>query len=52
MTKAAMGFLLCLIGSLFLGDRVEAQSEPFYKGKTLRVIVGFSPGGAYDIGHA
>ena len=49
MTKAAMRFLLFLIGSLFLGDRVEAQGEPFYKGKTLRVIVAFSPGGAYDI---
>ena len=49
MTKAAMRFLLFLIVSLFLGDRVEAQGEPFYKGKTLRVIVGFSPGGAYDI---
>ena len=49
MSKAAMRFLLFFIGSLFLGDRLEAQGEPFYKGKTLRVIVGFSPGGAYDI---
>jgi tripartite-type tricarboxylate transporter receptor subunit TctC len=25
-----------------------AQSEPFYKGKTIRVVVGFTPGGFYD----
>ena len=48
MSKAAMWFLLCLIGNLFFGDKIEAQGEPFYKGKTLRVIVAFSPGGAYD----
>jgi tripartite-type tricarboxylate transporter receptor subunit TctC len=27
---------------------VSAQSEPFYKGKTVRLIVGLSPGGFYD----
>lgn len=25
-----------------------AQSEPFYSGKTVRIIVGFTPGGFYD----
>jgi tripartite-type tricarboxylate transporter receptor subunit TctC len=27
---------------------VWAQSEPFYKGKTVRIIVGLTPGGFYD----
>jgi len=28
--------------------KVWAQSKPFYKGKTIRIIVGFTPGGFYD----
>lgn len=49
MSKAAIRFLLCFLGcSLFVGNMLGAQVEPFYKGKTLRVIVAFSPGGAYD----
>ncbi|MBI3065722.1 MAG: hypothetical protein HYY82_12420 [Deltaproteobacteria bacterium] len=27
---------------------LEAQSEPFFKGKTIRLVVGFTPGGFYD----
>jgi tripartite-type tricarboxylate transporter receptor subunit TctC len=27
---------------------LRAQSEPFYSGKTVRIIVGFTPGGIYD----
>ncbi len=26
-----------------------AQSAPFYQGKTMRIIVGFTPGGLYDV---
>ncbi len=29
-------------------SKVWAQSKPFYKGKTIRIIVGFTPGGFYD----
>jgi tripartite-type tricarboxylate transporter receptor subunit TctC len=29
-------------------SRLCAQAEPFYKGKTVRIIVGFTPGGLYD----
>ena len=47
--QSSDAILLFLIVSLFLSDRIEAQGEPLNKGKTLRVIVGFSPGGAYDI---
>jgi tripartite-type tricarboxylate transporter receptor subunit TctC len=28
--------------------RVYGQTESFYKGKTIRIIVGFTPGGFYD----
>jgi tripartite-type tricarboxylate transporter receptor subunit TctC len=33
-----------------LGARttIEAQSDSFYSGKTVRIIVGFTPGGFYD----
>jgi len=33
---------LCFVSSL------QAQAEPFYKGKTIRVIVGTTPGALYD----
>ena len=28
---------------------LPAQSQDFYKGKTLTIVVGFSPGGGYDV---
>jgi tripartite-type tricarboxylate transporter receptor subunit TctC len=34
--------------TLCLGAAAQAQSEPFYSGKTVRIIVGFTPGGFYD----
>ena len=49
MSKTTKLFLLGLLGwSVFAGDELSAQVEPFYKGKTVRVIVAFTPGGAYD----
>jgi tripartite-type tricarboxylate transporter receptor subunit TctC len=33
---------------LFFGATVSAQSTPFYQGKTIRIIVGFTSGGLYD----
>lgn len=33
---------------MFLADTAGAQ-EPFYKGKTVRLIVGFSAGGGFDV---
>ncbi len=38
----------CLFLTLCLGAAAQAQSEPFYSGKTVRIIVGFTPGGFYD----
>jgi len=32
----------------FLDDTASAQTAPFYQGKTIRIIVGFTPGGFYD----
>ena len=36
----------CVIG--FCNQSVQAQTETFYQNKTIRVIVGFTPGGFYD----
>jgi tripartite-type tricarboxylate transporter receptor subunit TctC len=45
-------FTLCTLAIALLGTvRVTpaaAQSEPFFKGKTIRIIVGLSAGGGYD----
>ncbi|MSP38603.1 MAG: hypothetical protein EXR70_08950 [Deltaproteobacteria bacterium] len=30
------------------GSLARAQSEPFYKDKTVRIVIGFTPGGFYD----
>lgn len=41
--------LLVLIGfGLTLGIKVASSQEAFYKGKSMRIIVGFSAGGGYD----
>jgi len=37
-----------LAGILGLPVTLSAQTEPYYKGKTIRIIVGFTPGGFYD----
>ena len=40
---------LIFVGVLFSGLLcVQAQSEEFYEGKTLRIVVAYSPGGGYD----
>jgi len=43
-------FLLLFIAAATLWPRgmASAQSAPFYEGKTLRIIVGFTAGGLYD----
>jgi tripartite-type tricarboxylate transporter receptor subunit TctC len=42
--------VLFLAGLFFFATALglRAQSEPFYSGKTVRIIVGFTPGGIYD----
>lgn len=39
----ALGIMLLLPSNLVFGQ------EPFYKGKFVRIIVGFSPGGGFDL---
>ncbi|MBI2986985.1 MAG: hypothetical protein HYY45_09485 [Deltaproteobacteria bacterium] len=39
-----VGFLYQPIG----GGRAHGQTAPFYQGKTIRIIVGFTSGGLYD----
>ena len=47
MGRSARLFLSLFI---FLSLALPASSqEPFYKGKTIRIIVGLSPGGGYDL---
>ncbi len=38
----AIGFVIVL------GTSTNALGEDFYKGKTIRFVVGYSPGGGYD----
>jgi tripartite-type tricarboxylate transporter receptor subunit TctC len=46
MKFQALGLSVCL--SLFSSAAGFAQ-EPFFKGKTVRIVVGFSPGGGFDV---
>jgi len=41
-------FSLCIV-SFLLAPTLKAQDEPFYRDKTIRVIVAFSAGGGYDL---
>jgi tripartite-type tricarboxylate transporter receptor subunit TctC len=42
-----LGFFLA--GEALPGSApANAQSQPFYQGKTIRIVVGFTPGGFYD----
>jgi tripartite-type tricarboxylate transporter receptor subunit TctC len=47
MTKLLFILALSLVYMVAGSDRVVAQAN-FYEGKTIRIIVGFSPGGGYD----
>ena len=40
--------VLALLGSLCLISSLSAQPEPFYKGKTIKIVVGNTSGGFYD----
>lgn len=41
-------FLVFALSSIFVAGSAVAQNSEFYKGKTLEILVGFSPGGGYD----
>src|SRR5688500_15416543 len=40
---------LILLGLTSIASDGLAQGEPFYKGKTVRIMVGFAPGGVMDL---
>jgi tripartite-type tricarboxylate transporter receptor subunit TctC len=43
-------FLLALTAVvLVIGSQPLAQAQDFYKDKTLTIIVGYSPGGSFDL---
>ena len=55
MRKFCIRFLAVVVAAtmfcslqLFSGATASAQSTPFYQGKTIHVIVGFTSGGLYD----
>src|SRR6476620_9642902 len=37
------------LAACVLGASPALAQEPFYKGKTINIIVGFGPGGGYDL---
>jgi tripartite-type tricarboxylate transporter receptor subunit TctC len=41
--------VLLVVGLLFFVLTPVGSQEPFYKGKTVRVVVGFSAGGGFDV---
>ena len=44
-----IGLCLTVLFTINLAILVNfAASEPFFKGKNIRIIVGFSPGGGFD----
>lgn len=47
--KALAGALAVAYGGGLAATTAAAQDETFYAGKTVTIIVGFSPGGGYDI---
>jgi tripartite-type tricarboxylate transporter receptor subunit TctC len=46
--RVSLSFLAAVICLLLLGSSSRGQDEPFYKGKTLRVVAGTTPGALYD----
>lgn len=41
--------LLFLVGCVFAVGAADATTHDFYKGKTITIVVGFTPGGTYDV---
>jgi tripartite-type tricarboxylate transporter receptor subunit TctC len=46
--KTILFGLIAVAASFCTTENLQAQTESFYKGKTVRIIVGFTPGGFYD----
>ena len=48
MSKNIFPLFWSSLGCFAHAHQPQAQSESFYNGKTVRIIVGFTPGGFYD----
>lgn len=48
ITPITLFLFLCLVPSVWFVPSIQAQTESFYRGKTIRVIVGTTSGGQYD----
>ena len=48
-TKRELTLVVLLIASFFAWPHLAGAQDPFFKGKTIRIVVGFSPGGGYDV---
>ena len=46
MNLRRLGLAICLI---FISSTAGVAQEPFFKAKTVRIVVGFSPGGGFDV---
>ncbi|MBI2088385.1 MAG: hypothetical protein HYT78_06515 [Deltaproteobacteria bacterium] len=46
--KSVFSFVALLIGLAIASDEARASTHDFYKGKTVRIVVGFSAGGGFD----
>ena len=49
LNRISLNFTLLVALSFCLPDSQAISQDDFYKGKTIRVVVGFSPGGGFDI---
>ena len=47
--KKLCSMVICIAALLMLASRhFGRRRPPFYKGKTIRIVVGYSPGGGFD----
>jgi tripartite-type tricarboxylate transporter receptor subunit TctC len=47
MQKRFLAFVAVVLGLIFVSS-ISLAAAPFYEGKTIRIIVGYSAGGGYD----
>ena len=46
--KNLRSMVICIAALLILASSTWAAEAPFYKGKTIRIVVGYNPGGGFD----
>ncbi len=46
---ASRGLLAILTATAFVATAAAQQAAPFFAGKTITIVVGFGPGGGYDL---